>query len=131
MFAPSRPVVGGVLVFALTFGCFCNILGAQTVSPSLNGSQNPPSVPPPTLSAGEVSSTLSLSAVNSGVGAALSTDRSSGPGKSFGTAGRGLPGMAGGGPVNSGLGAQDPSATYMRPPTLPPILCDPAVDWPC
>lgn len=56
---------------------------------------------------------------------------SSSLGKSFGTAGRGLPGMPGGPPVNSAIGAQDPAGKYMRPPIIPPVLCDPAVDFPC
>ncbi|BCA54704.1 hypothetical protein W02_18440 [Nitrospira sp. KM1] len=56
---------------------------------------------------------------------------SSSVGKSFGTAGRGLPGMPGGPPLTGTLGGQDPSSQYMRPPTLPPVLCDPAVEIPC
>ena len=46
-------------------------------------------------------------------------------------AGRGLPGMPGGPPVNSTLGARDPAAQYMRPPTVGPLICDPAVDVAC
>jgi hypothetical protein len=46
-------------------------------------------------------------------------------------AGRGLPGMPGGPPVNSPLGARDPAAQYMRPPTVGPLICDPAVDVAC
>ncbi len=59
------------------------------------------------------------------------SNRSSSLGKSFGSAGRGLPGMPGGPSVNSALGSQDPSGKYMRPPVIPPLLCDPAVDLPC
>jgi len=46
-------------------------------------------------------------------------------------AGRGLPGMPGGPALNSPLGAADPAARYMRPTTVGPLLCDPAVDLPC
>jgi hypothetical protein len=46
-------------------------------------------------------------------------------------AGRGLPGMPGGPPVNSPMGARDPAAQYMRPPTVGPLICDPAVDVAC
>jgi hypothetical protein len=49
----------------------------------------------------------------------------------FTGAGRGLPGMPGGPPLNSPLGARDPSAQYMRPPAIGPLLCDPAVDVLC
>ncbi|HSA63349.1 MAG TPA: hypothetical protein VLE25_01550 [Nitrospira sp.] len=49
----------------------------------------------------------------------------------FSGAGRGLPGMPGGPPLHSPLGANDPSAQYMRPPTVGPLFCDPAVDIQC
>ena len=49
----------------------------------------------------------------------------------FSGAGRGLHGMPGGPALNSPLGARDPSAQYMRPPTVGPLLCDPAVDMLC
>jgi hypothetical protein len=56
---------------------------------------------------------------------------STGPITTFGGAGRGLPGMTGGPPLNGPMGAQDPTAGYMRPPTVGPLLCDPAVDMVC
>src|SRR6476620_12277992 len=49
----------------------------------------------------------------------------------FSGAGRGLPGMPGGPTLNSPLGARDPAAQYMRPPTVGPLFCDPAVDLAC
>ena len=49
----------------------------------------------------------------------------------FSGAGRGLPGMPGGPPLNSPLGARDPAAQYMRPPAVGPLICDPAVDVQC
>ena len=49
----------------------------------------------------------------------------------FGGAGRGLPGMPGGPPLNSPLGARDPTSGYMRPPTIGPLFCDPALNIPC
>jgi hypothetical protein len=56
---------------------------------------------------------------------------SSSYGKSFGTVGRGLPGMLGGPPLNATPGAQDPSFQYMRPQVIGPLYCDPAMDLPC
>lgn len=50
---------------------------------------------------------------------------------SFGGAGRGLPGMPGGPPLKGPMGAQDPTADYMRPPVIGPLFCDPAVNIPC
>jgi hypothetical protein len=49
----------------------------------------------------------------------------------FGGAGRGLPGMPGGPPLNGTLGARDPSTQYMRPPAVGPLFCDPAINLPC
>lgn len=57
--------------------------------------------------------------------------RSSRVGKRFGSAGQGLPGMPGGPPIKGSMGYQDPSGRYMRPPEIPPVLCDPAVNIPC
>jgi hypothetical protein len=39
--------------------------------------------------------------------------------------------MPGGLPVNSAPGAQDHAGKYMRPPLIPPVLCDPPIDLPC
>lgn len=49
----------------------------------------------------------------------------------FGGAGRGLPGMPGGPQLNGTLGARDPNSQYMRPPTVGPLFCDPAINLPC
>jgi hypothetical protein len=49
----------------------------------------------------------------------------------FSSAGRGLPGMQGGPPLNAPVGAQDPSGNYMRPPTVGPLFCDPALNIQC
>lgn len=49
----------------------------------------------------------------------------------FNNAGRGLPGMSGGPPVKSPMGAQDPTADYMTPRGVGPLFCDPAVNVPC
>jgi hypothetical protein len=51
--------------------------------------------------------------------------------RTFGSAGRGLPGMPGGPPLKSPMGAQDPTADYMRPPVVGPLFCDPALNIPC
>jgi hypothetical protein len=61
----------------------------------------------------------------------VGTTTSSAAGKTFGSAGQGLPGMRGGPPINGPLGAQDPSSQYSRPPMIPSLLCDPAVNIPC
>jgi hypothetical protein len=51
--------------------------------------------------------------------------------RAFGSAGRGLPGMPGGPRLGGPVGAQDPSADYMRPPVIGPLFCDPAINIPC
>src|SRR5262245_15977717 len=52
-------------------------------------------------------------------------------GPTFGSAGRGLPGMTGGPPLNRPMGAQDPSPGYLTPPSVGPLFCDPDVNVPC
>jgi len=46
-------------------------------------------------------------------------------------AGRGLPGMPAGPPLNRPMGAQDPAPTYMRPTVIGPLECDLTVDPAC
>lgn len=46
-------------------------------------------------------------------------------------AGRGLPGMPGGPPVNAPMGARDPSDSYMLPRALGLLSCDMAVNPDC
>ena len=48
-----------------------------------------------------------------------------------GIPGRGLPGMSGRPPLKGPLGAQDPSASYMRPPVIGPLFCDPLINISC
>jgi len=99
------------------------------------GAQTPPPVPPVQTQAGQTSqaepsagaSTAGPTSVPSpGVG----SSRSSSVGKRFGSAGQGLPGMPGGPPIKGSMGPQDPSSRYMRPPAIPPLLCDPAINIP-
>src|SRR5574339_5225 len=118
-------VVGTVLSLALsqTF--------AQTL-PSATQSQNPQASSPVSISPIQPAS-----APTSGLPANVLTPATTtqleaaggAPGRApvFVGAGRGLPGMPGGPPLNSALGARDPTAQYMRPPTVGPLLCDPAV----
>lgn len=118
---------GGVGVIA--FPCV-----AQTpplTPPALNQATQPPQ-------AGSVSATPSVgvsSPANAGATSVpapvVGSTTSSSAGKSFGSAGQGLPGMPGGPPVNGPIGAQDPSSQYMRPQVIPPLYCDPAVNIPC
>jgi hypothetical protein len=55
----------------------------------------------------------------------------SGAGRPSSIAGRGLPGMPGGPPLKAPMGAQDSSASYMRPPVIGPLFCDPSINIPC
>lgn len=55
----------------------------------------------------------------------------SSPGILFGSAGSGLPGMPGGPLIKAPMGAQDPSTSYMRPPVIGPLFCDPSINIAC
>lgn len=39
--------------------------------------------------------------------------------------------MPGGPPIKGVLGSQDPSSSYMRPPTIGALVCDPLIDGVC
>ena len=103
------------------------------------GAQTPPAAPPVQNQAGQLLQSVPGAVVpgqtnagpasvpTPGVGSSISSST----GKTFGSAGRGLPGMPGGPPVKGPMGSQDPSSRYMTPPVIPPLSCDPAVNIPC
>lgn len=72
-----------------------------------------------------------ITSTASGASAPQSNTIPSSQGKSFGTIGKGLPGMTGGPALTSPMGSQDPSSRYMRPTVIPPLFCDPAINIPC
>jgi hypothetical protein len=121
--AVSALLVGGVLA---------NLCGAQapppvpTPSPAQNQVVQIPQATPSVGVSGQAS-IGPTSVPTLGVG----STRSSSVGKRFGSVGQGLPGMPGGPPIKGSMGYQDPSSRYMRPPLIPPVLCDPAVNIPC
>lgn len=128
------------VVMAFSIGVFAGLsmmtppCTAQTVSVS-------PGAQSPTPQSGQAG--LQPSLPNAGVPAAAASGQTSaqtpavgptvGSGSKmvFGTAGRGLPGMPGGPPLNSPMGAQDPSGRYMRPPVIGPLFCDPSLNIAC
>ena len=115
------------VVGALAIPC-----GAQTPSPAPTppSVQNQPVQPLQVTPSAGVSGQANLgptSVPTPGVGSTTSSSL----GKSFGSAGQGLPGMPGGPPIKGAIGSQDPSSQYMSPPVIPPLLCDPAVNIPC
>lgn len=117
------------VVFALcVVGALASPCGAQ--APSLPPVQNQAvQIPQAEPSAG-VSGQANIGPTSVPIsGAGFS--RSSSVGKRFGSAGQGLPGMPGGPPIKGSMGYQDPSGRYMRPPEMPPVLCDPAINIPC
>ena len=101
--------------------------------------QTPPAAPPVQNQAGQLLQSVPSAVVPGqanagptsvptlGVGSSVSSST----GKTFGSAGRGLPGMPGGPPIKGLMGSQDPSSRFMIPPVIPPLLCDPAVNIPC
>jgi hypothetical protein len=128
-----RSITRKSCIVALSVGVMAGAVpGLAQTPPAIPSIQNQPaplsqSVPSDSSSAGSSLPSGPTVTPTLGVGSIPSSSL----GKSFGTAGRGLPGMPGGPPVNSALGAQDPAGKYMRPPVILPLLCDPAVDFPC
>lgn len=123
-------VVGGALggLVALIGPCLAQTItlqdGTQGQSP-----QNPQArqVQPPLPTLGVPGSVITPSTTPELKGSSLI----SGPGRSSGIAGRGLPGMSGGPSLNAPMGAQDSSASYMRPPVIGPLFCDPSINISC
>ncbi len=113
-----------------------SLAAAQLLPPSSNQSnqqnqpgnlQAPGSIPIPNPLAQQ----SAISSTASGASAPQSNTIPSSQGKSFGTIGRGLPGMTSGPTLTGPMGSQDPSARYMRPTVIPPLFCDPAINIPC
>ena len=129
-FATNRHELCGLAVFALfVVGGLVNPCGAQTPSPAPPAQNQAVQLPQATPSAG-VSGQANVEPT-SGEGPGVVPTTSSSTGKRFGSAGQGLPGMPGGPPIKGSMGYQDPSSRYMRPPVVPPVLCDPAINIPC
>jgi len=112
---------------------WANLCGAQTISVPGTPSNQPPQNP----QAGQAQSPQQILGVPANV---LTPQTTSGlsntsplpsPGLTLGSAGRGLPGMPGGPPINAPMGARDPSATYMRPSVVGPLFCDPSINITC
>jgi len=108
------------------------------------GAQTPPQTPTPPAVQNQAGQTPQLALPSAATSAGGSTagptsvpapgvgsSTSSSFGKRFGSAGQGLPGMLGGPSIKMPMGSQDPSSQYMRPPVIPPLFCDPAVNIPC
>ena len=126
----NRHELCGLAVFALfVVGALANPCGAQTPLPTppvLNQAVQPSQATPSAGVSGQAN-VGPTSLPTPGVGSTTSSS----VGKRFGSAGQGLPGMPGGPPIKGSIGSQDPSSQYMRPPVIPPVLCDPAVNVPC
>jgi hypothetical protein len=124
-----------VAVSALfVFAVLANPCGAQAPPPvpttppvQTQAGQTPQATMPSATSGAGASTAGSASVSSPGVGSSRSSD----VGKRFGSVGQGLPGMPGGPPIKESMGFQDPSSRYMRPPVIPALLCDPAINIPC
>lgn len=126
-----------LLLMAITALC-CSPVGGVRLVWAQTGPNLPQSPPPAAISPIQPSS-----APTSGLPANILTPsttsqlapsagaRSNSSPPPFTGAGRGLPGMQGGPPLNSPMGAQDPSRNYMQPPTVGPLFCDPALNIQC
>jgi hypothetical protein len=129
-FSTNRHELCGLAISALlVVGALANPCGAQT----------PSSAPPVQVQAVQTPQTEPNAGVSgqanveptSGLSPGIGPTTSLSAGKRFRSAGQGLPGMLGGPPIKGSMGFQDPSSRYMRPPVIPPLLCDPAVNIPC
>jgi hypothetical protein len=121
-----------LLILLPCVGSFVTPSMAQT-SPAPANPQNPSTQ---SLQAGLDTSSL-VAAPTAGIAPTVTTIKgvasissSSRPG-SLRSAGQGLQGMPGGPPIKGSLGYQDPASSYMRPPTIGPLACNPLLDGVC
>lgn len=120
---------GGLI--ALTHSCLAQTITLQDAvqNQSLQSPQNP--------QAGQVQPLLPKLGVPGSIITPLTTPGlksiplTTDSGRSSAIAGRGLPGMSGGPPLKAPMGAQDSSASYMHPPVIGPLFCDPSINIPC
>jgi hypothetical protein len=123
------PIVIGVLGGLSATPCSAQTLLAPPSAPS-QATQSPQVELQPLLPSTGVPGTVSPGTTSTLTPPTGPTPRSR-PGKSFGTVGRGLPGMSGGPPLNAPMGAMDTSGSTMRPLVIGPLFCDPAIDIVC
>lgn len=136
---PLLAMTAGMLVGLILMAtpCPAQISSSQTPTQNSGGGPAPPSISsgvpglpgagttpavgaaPGLTAAGVSAQTAETPTTISGIGP------SSGPTLTVRGApvGRGLPGMPGGPPLSSRMGAQDPSGRYMSPPTIGPLVC--------
>ena len=120
---PTGPLTPQLLASMFAATCFSLLgmwsIGSAQLTPSPLPTQQPPVAISPVPPAG--------APAGSGISARIITPSTTirlAP--KFRSAGRGLPGMPGGPPLTSPVGARD-----SRPPTVGPLFCDPVVDFPC
>ena len=130
-FVRSVLVVLGTLagVGALAFPCDAQAPSPTLTPPTIQNQAGP--VPQATVPSAAPGGGGTIAGPTSVPAPGVGSSASSSLGKRFGSAGQGLPGMPGGPPIKGSMGSQDPSGKYMIPPTIPPLLCDPAVNIPC
>ncbi len=129
-FSTNRHELCGLAISALlVVGALSNPCGAQTPSSAPPVQDQAVQTPQTEPSAGvsDQANVGPTSVPNPGVGSSMSSSA----GKRFRSAGQGLPGMPGGPSIKGSMGSQDPSSRYMRPPVIPSLSCDPAVNIPC
>jgi hypothetical protein len=125
---PTRPPVPQLLMSIFAVIC-CSLLGiwsigtAQIVPDALPAQQPPVVISPIPPVGAPASGGISAKIITPATTKRLAPN--------FHSAGRRLPGMQGGPPLTSPLGARDPAAQFMRPSAIGPLFCDPAVDMSC
>lgn len=121
----------GLVLYALVGAQPAFVIAQTTAPPSTSQSQIPQTPGTQPLLQNPFAQQSTITSTASGASAPQSNTVPSSQGKSFGTIGKGLPGMTGGAALNAPMGSQDPASRYMRPTVIPPLFCDPAINIPC
>lgn len=119
----TGPTMRQLLASMFAAACFSLLgmwsIGSAQVTPSPLPAQQPPVMISPVQPVGASAGSETSAKI-------ITPSTTTRPAPKFRSAGRGLPGMPGGPPLTSPLGARD-----SRPTTVGPLFCDPVVDFPC
>jgi len=135
---PTRPPIPHSLEALFAVICFSLLGGLSTGSAQIAPDtlpaqqlQQTPAVISPIESLSSPTSGISAKVITPATTNRLAPHSKSRSGTGLNGVARGLPGMPGGPPLASPLGARDPAAQFMRPSTIGPLFCDPAIDMSC
>lgn len=132
MYEPHHRVLTLIVLRALLIALFCvGSFVAPSMAQTTPTPANPQNPSTQSLQAGLDTSSAGIPPSVTTIKGVASISSSSRFGFIAVGAGMGMQGMPGGPPIKGSLRYQDPASSYMRPPTLGPLVCNPLLDGVC